>query len=433
MLEAMDYRRLAGRLLAGATVAAALAGVSALSKTFTEVFVSNDPDQHRPPAEPPLPNAADMGTQEQAVAGRLSKLAMQRTSGISIRKSGIGPIKDIHKLLAKDYPELYKTAELTVISKRNLLLVWSSPDANPIGAPVVILTAMDVVEPGTVGWRYPAYSGAIAAGKVFGPGVAGTKGSLLAWFEALESLAKSGYKPARDIAVVVSTDGTWTETDGIAPARLRRSLRIAVSPWLIIDSRNTLPAGRTIAATEPGKAVYRLTANSTNAYRLLAQTLRKVRRSIGAKDDPSSYVVTSVTTSGSGVMNPDSASAIIIANIGFGDTSRKLRSRIMQAVANKHVQIDTLGAYDPQTLGADHDVANSITETLSWTTPLPNPKSLALGDQDFSEILCSPLIPLPTEQAWSPNEHVLIKSIHTAVARAHNLIVAATNHGRPTE
>lgn len=116
---------------------------------------------------------------------------------------------EFHKLLEKFFPKLFATVEKEEF-EGSLLLKLKGADSTK--NPVLFMSHHDVVEaPGE--WKYPAFSGEIAEGKVWGRGTLDTKGNLWAIMQAAEELLNEKFEPARDI-YFLTTRNEETTGDG---------------------------------------------------------------------------------------------------------------------------------------------------------------------------------------------------------------------------
>ena len=110
------------------------------------------------------------------------------------------PFDEFHAMLEKAYPLMHKKLSKEVISTRSLLYHWKSE--HPEKEPIALLSHQDVVPvtPGTEDdWKYPAYSGEVAEGFLWGRGAIDMKNHLIGVCEAVEALLEEGYVPERDI------------------------------------------------------------------------------------------------------------------------------------------------------------------------------------------------------------------------------------------
>ena len=110
------------------------------------------------------------------------------------------PFDEFHAMLEKAYPLMHEKLNKEVISTRSLLYHWKSE--HPEKEPIALLSHQDVVPvtPGTeYDWKYPAYSGEVAEGFLWGRGAIDMKNHLIGVCEAVETLLEEGYVPERDI------------------------------------------------------------------------------------------------------------------------------------------------------------------------------------------------------------------------------------------
>ena len=112
------------------------------------------------------------------------------------------PFDEFHSLLEKAYPLMHENLDKQIISTRSLLYHWKSE--HPEKEPIALLSHQDVVPvtPGTEDdWKYPAYSGEIAEGFLWGRGAIDMKNHLIGVCEAVETLLEEGYVPERDVYI----------------------------------------------------------------------------------------------------------------------------------------------------------------------------------------------------------------------------------------
>ena len=110
------------------------------------------------------------------------------------------PFDEFHAMLERAYPLMHERLDKQIISTRSLLYHWKSE--YPEKEPIALLSHQDVVPvtPGTEDdWKYPAYSGEVAEGFLWGRGAIDMKNHLIAVCEAVETLLEEGYVPERDV------------------------------------------------------------------------------------------------------------------------------------------------------------------------------------------------------------------------------------------
>ena len=152
----------------------------------------------------------------------LSKLIQVET--ISSREDkDITKFLGFHEVLRETYPNLFKTVEVENFDG-SLLLKWKGTDSSL--EPIMLMNHHDVVE-ASGEWTHPAFSGAIADGKVWGRGTLDTKGGLAMMLQAAEELIEDGFTPRRDTYFVTAcTEETGGEGgDAISRALEERKMR----------------------------------------------------------------------------------------------------------------------------------------------------------------------------------------------------------------
>lgn len=113
---------------------------------------------------------------------------------------------EFHKVLRATFPHVFETMECEEFNG-SLLLKWRGSDSSL--KPVLLMNHHDVVE-ASGEWTYPAFSGEIADGRVWGRGTLDTKGGLAMMLQAAEELISEGVTPRRDTYFV----STCTEEVG---------------------------------------------------------------------------------------------------------------------------------------------------------------------------------------------------------------------------
>lgn len=115
--------------------------------------------------------------------------------------------EDFALFLGENYPHLHERAELRKIGTYSLLFRWegSNPELNP----ALFLGHFDVV-PVTVDseefWEYPAFSGEVAEGFVWGRGALDDKSGIMSVLEAAEQLMEEDFQPERTIYISLHHD-----------------------------------------------------------------------------------------------------------------------------------------------------------------------------------------------------------------------------------
>ncbi|MDO9496475.1 MAG: M20 family peptidase [Nocardioides sp.] len=131
--------------------------------------------------------------------------------------------------LARQFPVLHETLELTRIHTHGLLFHWPGISAE---RPVVLMAHLDVV-PVEGTWQHPPFSGEIVDGQIWGRGTLDDKGCLVAICEAVETLLERGFTPVQDVWLSFGCD---EEVSGqAAPLAVEELVRRGVRPWFVLD------------------------------------------------------------------------------------------------------------------------------------------------------------------------------------------------------
>lgn len=132
------------------------------------------------------------------IAKNLSKMIQINT----VKSNSLNQYKEFQNLLEKLYPNVFEKGEKIIINDSLLIKIKGK---NSELKPMLVMSHTDVVEADGK-WKYPAFSGKIAEGCVWGRGTVDTKGSLCAFFEATEDLLKEGFVPESDLYLASSID-----------------------------------------------------------------------------------------------------------------------------------------------------------------------------------------------------------------------------------
>ncbi len=174
----------------------------------------------------------------------------------------------LHEKLCELFPLVHEKLTKTVIDG-NLLYFWKGKSSEK---PIVLMSHQDVV-PAEGVWEHEPFSGDIEDGKVWGRGTGDTKGSVMAFFQAVEELLESGYEPACDVYLVSSCTEEWGG-DG-APKLVNELKKRNVKPYLVCDEGGGIisePVGgikgnyAMIGVFEKGKGDIRFTARSNGGH-----------------------------------------------------------------------------------------------------------------------------------------------------------------------
>ncbi|WP_296594956.1 M20 family peptidase [Phenylobacterium sp.] len=179
----------------------------------------------------------------------------------------------LHELLAASYPAAHAAMTRDELASRTLVYTW--PGADKALAPIVLMAHQDVVPvtPGTEkDWKHPPFGGVIADGAVWGRGSIDDKGSLIGIFEAVETLAKQGYRPRRTIIVVSGGDeevfgqGARSAADFLKSRGVKAEF--VLDEGMAVLNDNPISGGKAaiIGTAEKGYGTLRVTARATGGH-----------------------------------------------------------------------------------------------------------------------------------------------------------------------
>jgi len=157
----------------------------------------------------------------------------------------------LHEHLVRSFPEAHRVLKREVIGDWSLLYTWVGSE--PALPPLLLLAHLDVVpvDPETEGdWSYPPFNGMIGDGFVWGRGAMDDKSAVMASFEAVELLARSGFAPRRTILLAFGHD---EEVGGLqGAAKIAAHLAdLDVRPELILDEGMAVLEGIVPGVTKP--------------------------------------------------------------------------------------------------------------------------------------------------------------------------------------
>jgi carboxypeptidase PM20D1 len=178
----------------------------------------------------------------------------------------------LHGWLASTYPGAHAAMQRELLGK-TLLYTW--PGSDPAAQPIIVMAHQDVVPvtPGTEkDWKHAPFAGTIAEGAVWGRGTIDDKGSLVALFEALEALARQGFKPKRTIILVSGHDeevggsGAKAVAAALAARKVKALFTIDEGGLITTDTPMVGSPAAMIGIAEKGYVTLRVTAPATGGH-----------------------------------------------------------------------------------------------------------------------------------------------------------------------
>lgn len=253
-------------ILGGLAVIALVAGTVAVRTAIFEPKDVADGGDIRLAAAPPY----DLD----AAVANLSAAAQIRTvSHQDPAENEVAEWDRLHAWLARTYPATHRAMTRTILPDRTLIYYW--PGSDPAAKPIIMMAHQDVVPvtPGTEGdWKYPPFAGTIAEQAVWGRGTVDDKGSLIGLFEALDALARQGFKPKRGIYLVSGHDeeaggsgavaaAAKLKADGVRALFTLDEGSVVLRDTPVIDGPAIL-----IGVAEKGYATLKVTANAPGGH-----------------------------------------------------------------------------------------------------------------------------------------------------------------------
>ncbi|MDJ0842009.1 MAG: M20 family peptidase [Acidobacteriota bacterium] len=113
----------------------------------------------------------------------------------------------LHAHLEASFPLTYSSLSLQRVNNHGLLFHWQGSDAQL--EPYLLMAHQDVVPvaPGTEDeWEQPPFSGAVDGTYIWGRGAIDDKSSVMAIFEAVETLLLQGFQPKRSLYLAFGQD-----------------------------------------------------------------------------------------------------------------------------------------------------------------------------------------------------------------------------------
>lgn len=145
---------------------------------------------------------------ENAAAQRLAAAVRLRTISLDGQSAAsAAEFRKLHALLKKSFPRAHVVLKRETVNELSLLYTW--PGSDPAAKPIMLMAHQDVVPiaPGTErDWQADPFAGEIRDGFVWGRGAWDDKANLFAIFEAIETLAASGFKPRQTLYIASGHD-----------------------------------------------------------------------------------------------------------------------------------------------------------------------------------------------------------------------------------
>jgi carboxypeptidase PM20D1 len=208
-----------------------------------------------------------------AAASRLGQaIRFQTVSHQDISENKPEEWTKLQSWLQSSYPAAHAAMSREIVGKATLLYRWQGADA--AAQPIIVMAHQDVV-PVTAGtekdWKYAPFSGQIAENAVWGRGAVDDKGSLIGLFEALEALAKQGFKPKRTIILVSGHDEEFGGSGAVAAAAKlangpKALFTLDEGSAVVLDAPLVNAPAILIGVAEKGYGTIQVTANAAGGH-----------------------------------------------------------------------------------------------------------------------------------------------------------------------
>ena len=234
----MTSRKKGIRLIAGAGVGAAAA--AALRRRWAGRRGGEAP------AVPGPGSPGDRYLEHLAAAVRLATISNEDRS-----LTDPAPFAAFHAFLDNTYPLIHQSLSREVVAEHSLLYTWDGAD--PAAPAVLLMGHMDVVgiEPGTEsGWEHPPFAGERDEEWLWGRGTTDDKGSVIAIFEAVESLLAEGFRPDVTLYLAIGHDeeiGGGQGAAALSALLAERGIRLD----FVLDEGGAVVTGLLPAVTRP--------------------------------------------------------------------------------------------------------------------------------------------------------------------------------------
>lgn len=186
----------------------------------------------------------------------------------------LAPFAAQNAWLETTFPHAHAVMRRERVGAASLLYTWPGSDASL--APLLLTSHLDVVPvPDPEAWTHPPFAGVIADGFVWGRGTLDDKTGVVATLDALDRLARQGFRPRRTVLVAFGHDEEVGGEQG-AEAITRLLAARGVRAWFSLDEGMAIAdPGATsltdvplalIGVSEKGYLTLRLTARAAGGH-----------------------------------------------------------------------------------------------------------------------------------------------------------------------
>ena len=141
-----------------------------------------------------------------------------RTDGSGADNAAVeAPLTRFQEFLAASYPVFHRNVERWVLSPYSLVYRWpgtAGANDKDRAAPVLLMGHYDVVPAEAAKWSADPFGAEFRDGYIYGRGAVDMKNIVMALMESAENLCRRGFKPGRDIWIVLGGDEERTGAKG---------------------------------------------------------------------------------------------------------------------------------------------------------------------------------------------------------------------------
>ena len=198
---------------------------------------------------------------------------LQTVSHQDVKDNDLTQWTQLHSWLQSTYPSAHGAMSREFAAEQTLIYTWKGSDSAL--QPIILMAHQDVV-PVTQGtekdWTHPPFSGEITNDAVWGRGTVDDKGSLVALMEAIDGLAKAGFKPKRTIYLVSGHDeeaggtGAKAAADLLGARGVKALFTIDEGSATVLDAPVINGPAALIGIAEKGYATLKVTANAAGGH-----------------------------------------------------------------------------------------------------------------------------------------------------------------------
>ncbi|MCK5732357.1 MAG: M20/M25/M40 family metallo-hydrolase [Tenericutes bacterium] len=179
-------------------------------------------------------------------ANEFSKMIKIKTLSYTKKQDNYQQFRKLQEEMKNLFPNVFKTLDQTVFKGESILFKWVGKSNDK---PMVLMAHQDIVPASKADWKFDPFSGKVTDTDIHGRGTLDTKGTLYAFFKAIDELIESGFSPEQDIYISSSTD---EEISGFgAELAVEELNKRGVKPYIVLDEGGAIVTGSLPSAGKP--------------------------------------------------------------------------------------------------------------------------------------------------------------------------------------